>query len=56
MQNSNSPIFDIIIFFHDSTIIILIIITRFIIFILLSIIYNIFSNRFLLQNHIIELI
>lgn len=56
LQNSNSPIYDIIIFFHDFTIIILIFITLIITFIIYKIIKNKLINRFLLQGHIIELI
>lgn len=56
LQNSNSPTYDIIIFFHDFTMIILTFITLLIIFILSSLINNKFINRFLLQGHTIELI
>lgn len=56
LQNSNSPTYDIIIFFHDFTIIILIFITILISFIILIIIYNKIINRYLLQGHAIELI
>jgi len=44
------------IFFHDFTIIILIFITLLIFFIIISITNNKFINRFLLQDHLIELI
>lgn len=56
LQNSNSPTYDIIIFFHDFTIIILIFITILISFIILIIIFNKIINRYLLQGHAIELI
>lgn len=56
MQDSNSPIYDIIIFFHDFSIIILIFITIIIIYILISLTFNKLINRFLLQGHLIELI
>lgn len=56
LQNSNSPTYDIIIFFHDFTIIILIFITLLILFIIFTIINNNLINRFLLQGHLIELI
>lgn len=56
LQDSNSPTYDIIIFFHDFTIIILIFITLLILFIIISIINNKFTNRFILQGHTIELI
>lgn len=55
-QDSNSPTYDIIIFFHDFTIIILIFITILISFIIFILIYNKIINRFLLQGHSIELI
>lgn len=56
MQNSNSPTYDIIIFFHDFTIIILTFITLLIFFIIFTLINNKLINRFLLQGHSIELI
>lgn len=56
LQDSNSPTYDIIIFFHDFTIIILIFITILISFIILIIIFNKRINRYLLQGHAIELI
>lgn len=56
LQDSNSPTYDIIIFFHDFTIIILIFITMLISFIIFIIIYNKIINRYLLQGHAIELI
>lgn len=56
MQNSNSPIYDIIIFFYDFTIIIIIFITLIIFYILISITTNKLINRNLLQGHMIELI
>lgn len=55
-QNSNRPIFDIIISFHDFTIVILIFIISLIFYIFLSLSFNININRFLLQGHSIELI
>lgn len=56
LQNSNSPTYDIIIFFHDFAIIILIFITIIIFFIIIIILKNNLINRFLLQGHSIELI
>lgn len=56
LQNSNSPTYDIIVFFHDFTIIILTFITLLIFFIIYIIINNKLINRFLLQGHSIELI
>lgn len=56
IQDSNSPVNDIIIFFHDFTIIILVCITSILLFILLSLLKNKYNNRFLLQNHFLELL
>nr|YP_010341277.1 cytochrome c oxidase subunit II [Stenamma expolitum]UNZ99543.1 cytochrome c oxidase subunit II [Stenamma expolitum] len=56
LQNSNSPTYDMMIFFHDFTMIILIFITTFILNIMLILTTNTFINRYLLENHSIELI
>nr|YP_009905714.1 cytochrome c oxidase subunit II [Ochetellus glaber]QGW36344.1 cytochrome c oxidase subunit II [Ochetellus glaber] len=56
LQNSNTPIYDMMIFFHDFTMMILIFITLMISFIMYKLIFNKFINRFLLQGHMIELI
>lgn len=56
LQNSNSPIYDIIIFFHDFTIIIITLITIIIFYIITSFSFNKLINRNLLQGHTIELI
>nr|YP_004221798.1 cytochrome c oxidase subunit II [Pristomyrmex punctatus]BAJ53349.1 cytochrome oxidase subunit II [Pristomyrmex punctatus]BAJ53362.1 cytochrome oxidase subunit II [Pristomyrmex punctatus] len=56
LQNSNSPIYDLMIFFHDFTMIILIFITMLIFFIMMTLSLNKMTNRFLLQGHLIELI
>nr|AAO26668.1 cytochrome oxidase subunit II [Epimyrma kraussei] len=40
LQNSNSPIYDMMIFFHDFTMIILIFITMLITFMMMSMTYN----------------
>nr|YP_009521622.1 cytochrome c oxidase subunit II [Anoplolepis gracilipes]AXP85343.1 cytochrome c oxidase subunit II [Anoplolepis gracilipes] len=56
LQNSNSPTYDMMIFFHDFTMMILIFITLLILFIMISMINNKFTNRFMLQGHTIELI
>lgn len=55
-QNSNSPLFDIIITFHDLAIIILIFITILIFYIMRTLFKNLLTNRFLLHDHFIELI
>nr|YP_010461828.1 cytochrome c oxidase subunit II [Tapinoma ibericum]UUF93594.1 cytochrome c oxidase subunit II [Tapinoma ibericum] len=56
LQNSNSPIYDMMIFFHDFTMMILIFITLMITFIMYKMMNNKFIDRFLLQGHTIELI
>nr|YP_010872942.1 cytochrome c oxidase subunit II [Pheidole flaveria]WGV34142.1 cytochrome c oxidase subunit II [Pheidole flaveria] len=56
LQDSNSPTYDMMIFFHDFTMIILIFITMLISSIMLMMINNKMINRFLLQGHTIELI
>nr|AWN56340.1 cytochrome c oxidase subunit 2 [Pheidole obscurithorax] len=56
LQDSNSPTYDMMIFFHDFTMIILIFITMLISFMMSSMIYNKMINRYLLQGHTIELI
>lgn len=56
LQNSNSPVYDIIIFFHDFTIIIITLITIIIFYIIASFPFNKLINRNLLQGHTIELI
>nr|AWN56327.1 cytochrome c oxidase subunit 2 [Pheidole flavens] len=56
LQDSNSPTYDMMIFFHDFTMIILIFITMLIFFIMSMMINNKMINRYLLQGHTIELI
>nr|BAJ41534.1 cytochrome oxidase subunit II [Vollenhovia okinawana] len=56
LQNSNSPTYDMMIFFHDFTMILLIFITMMILSIMLSLSKNLFIDRYLLQGHKIELI
>nr|QYK92308.1 cytochrome c oxidase subunit 2 [Tetramorium tsushimae] len=56
LQDSNSPTYDMMIFFHDFTMIILTFITMMILFIMTMMMNNTLINRFLLQGHTIELI
>nr|QNV11837.1 cytochrome c oxidase subunit II [Tetramorium caespitum]QNV12036.1 cytochrome c oxidase subunit II [Leptothorax acervorum] len=56
LQDSNSPTYDMMIFFHDFTMIILTFITMMILFIMTMMMNNVMVNRFLLQGHTIELI
>nr|YP_009728187.1 cytochrome c oxidase subunit II [Euproctis seitzi]QIA46634.1 cytochrome c oxidase subunit II [Euproctis seitzi] len=56
LQNSASPLMEQIIFFHDHTLIILIMITILVGYLMISLFFNKFINRFLLENQMIELI
>nr|AII02307.1 cytochrome c oxidase subunit II [Cameraria ohridella] len=56
LQNSNSPLMEQIIFFHDHTLIILIMITILVSYLMLSLMLNKFINRFLLEEQMIEII
>nr|YP_009352113.1 cytochrome c oxidase subunit II [Euschemon rafflesia]AQX44275.1 cytochrome c oxidase subunit II [Euschemon rafflesia] len=55
-QNSASPLMEQIIFFHDHTLIILIMITILVSYLMLSLFFNKYINRFLLEEQMIELI
>nr|YP_009742408.1 cytochrome c oxidase subunit II [Caloptilia theivora]QID90516.1 cytochrome c oxidase subunit II [Caloptilia theivora] len=55
-QNSNSPLMEQIIFFHDHTLVILILITILVGYLMISLFFNKYINRFLLDNQMIELI
>nr|QBG38565.1 cytochrome c oxidase subunit II [Acropyga butteli] len=56
LQNSNSPSYDMMIFFHDLTMMTLMFIMLLIFLIMYSLTKNKFINHFLLQGHSIELI
>nr|YP_009735116.1 cytochrome c oxidase subunit II [Acropyga guianensis]QBG38616.1 cytochrome c oxidase subunit II [Acropyga guianensis] len=56
LQNSNSPSYDMMIFFHDFTMMILIFIMTLIFYIMFTLIINKFINRLILQNHFMEII
>nr|ATR80940.1 cytochrome c oxidase subunit II [Cricula trifenestrata] len=56
LQNSASPLMEQIIFFHDHTLIILIMITILVGYIMISLFFNKYLNRFLLEGQMIELI
>nr|YP_010989197.1 cytochrome c oxidase subunit II [Asura unipuncta]WOS95360.1 cytochrome c oxidase subunit 2 [Asura unipuncta] len=56
LQNSASPLMEQIIFFHDHTLIILIMITILVGYLMISLLFNKFINRFLLESQMIELI
>nr|YP_010968351.1 cytochrome c oxidase subunit II [Paraponera clavata]WNO15840.1 cytochrome c oxidase subunit II [Paraponera clavata] len=56
LQDSNSPTFDMMIFFHDFTMMNLVFIIVLIFMIIYKLFMNKFINRFLLQNHLMEMI
>nr|YP_009561696.1 cytochrome c oxidase subunit II [Hydrillodes lentalis]QAT19936.1 cytochrome c oxidase subunit 2 [Hydrillodes lentalis] len=56
LQNSASPLMEQIIFFHDHTLIILIMITILVGYLMMSLFFNKYINRFLLEGQMIELI
>nr|AFG29127.1 cytochrome c oxidase subunit II [Tetanocera elata] len=56
LQDSASPLMEQLIFFHDHTMLILLMITLLVMYIMLSLVYNSFVNRFLLHGQMIEII
>nr|YP_010326845.1 cytochrome c oxidase subunit II [Athetis thoracica]UNP54105.1 cytochrome c oxidase subunit 2 [Athetis thoracica] len=56
LQNSASPLMEQIIFFHDHTLMILIMITILVGYLMTSLLFNKYINRFLLEGQMIELI
>nr|YP_009734525.1 cytochrome c oxidase subunit II [Acropyga smithii]QBG38706.1 cytochrome c oxidase subunit II [Acropyga smithii] len=56
LQNSNSPSYDMMIFFYDFTMMILTFIIMLIFYIMFSLINNKFISRFILESHTIEFI
>nr|YP_010292365.1 cytochrome c oxidase subunit II [Ludia delegorguei]ULO26116.1 cytochrome c oxidase subunit II [Ludia delegorguei] len=56
LQNGTSPLMEQIIFFHDHTLVILIMITILVGYLMMSLFFNKYINRFLLENQMIELI
>nr|YP_009479968.1 cytochrome c oxidase subunit II [Paraona staudingeri]AVY51831.1 cytochrome c oxidase subunit II [Paraona staudingeri] len=56
LQNSTSPLMEQITFFHDHTLIILIMITILVGYLMTSLLFNKYINRFLLEGQMIELI
>nr|YP_002916043.1 cytochrome c oxidase subunit II [Eriogyna pyretorum]ACN22001.1 cytochrome c oxidase subunit II [Eriogyna pyretorum] len=56
LQNGASPLMEQIIFFHDHTLIILIMITILVSYLMISLFFNKYINRFLLEEQMIELI
>nr|YP_009236731.1 cytochrome c oxidase subunit II [Acraea poggei]AMJ17203.1 cytochrome c oxidase subunit II [Acraea poggei] len=55
-QNSNSPLMEQIIFFHDHTLFILMMILILVTYLMIKLFFNNFINRFLLEGQLIELI
>nr|YP_009504257.1 cytochrome c oxidase subunit II [Eterusia aedea]AWX53546.1 cytochrome c oxidase subunit II [Eterusia aedea]UEP15827.1 cytochrome c oxidase subunit II [Eterusia aedea]UNP49223.1 cytochrome c oxidase subunit 2 [Eterusia aedea] len=56
LQNGASPLMEQIIFFHDHTLVILIMITILVGYLMVSLFFNQYINRFLLEGQMIELI
>nr|QYK91437.1 cytochrome c oxidase subunit II [Tarbinskiellus portentosus]UBU97844.1 cytochrome c oxidase subunit 2 [Tarbinskiellus sp.]DAZ85804.1 TPA_asm: cytochrome c oxidase subunit 2 [Tarbinskiellus portentosus] len=56
LQNSSSPLMEQLIFFHDHTLLILLMITVLVAYIMFSLIPNSYTNRFLLEGQLIEVI
>nr|UPL65909.1 cytochrome c oxidase subunit II [Pilophorus typicus] len=56
LQNANSPLMEQLIFFHDHTLMILMMITIMVSYIMLTTMYNKFTNRYLLEGQTIELV
>nr|YP_009128661.1 cytochrome c oxidase subunit II [Eucryptorrhynchus scrobiculatus]AJR19204.1 cytochrome c oxidase subunit II [Eucryptorrhynchus scrobiculatus]AJZ71910.1 cytochrome c oxidase subunit II [Eucryptorrhynchus scrobiculatus]UNO31860.1 cytochrome c oxidase subunit 2 [Eucryptorrhynchus scrobiculatus] len=56
LQDSASPLMEQLMFFHDHTLLILIIITILVSQMLISMLFNKFSHRFLLEGQLIEMI
>nr|YP_009491791.1 cytochrome c oxidase subunit II [Cardiodactylus muiri]AWI49116.1 cytochrome c oxidase subunit II [Cardiodactylus muiri] len=55
-QNSSSPLMEQLIFFHDHTLIILLTITILVGYIMITLFFNNYTNRFLLEGQMIEVI
>nr|ADW83150.1 cytochrome c oxidase subunit II [Boreus elegans] len=56
LQDSASPLMEQLMFFHDHTMMILIIITILVSFMMMSLFFNSLTNRYLLQQQMIEII
>nr|AZL35870.1 cytochrome c oxidase subunit II [Cosmoscarta exultans] len=56
LQNGMSPLMEQLIFFHDHTLMIIIMITIMVSYIILTMMYNKFINRYLLEGQLIELV
>nr|YP_010155759.1 cytochrome c oxidase subunit II [Conwentzia sinica]QQY84950.1 cytochrome c oxidase subunit II [Conwentzia sinica] len=56
LQNANSPIMEQLTFFHDHTMLIILLITILVSYMMLTLFVNNYTNRFLLENQLIEII
>nr|WNS59321.1 cytochrome c oxidase subunit 2 [Cetema sp.] len=56
LQNSASPLMEQLIFFHDHTMLILVMITMMVSYIMFMLLFNKYTNRFLLHGQTIEMI
>nr|QKY63789.1 cytochrome c oxidase subunit 2 [Triatoma barberi] len=55
-QDANSPLMEQLIFFHDHTLMILTMITVLVVYMMITVLFNKFINRYLLEGQTIELI
>nr|YP_009175501.1 cytochrome c oxidase subunit II [Phyllomimus detersus]ALG66353.1 cytochrome c oxidase subunit II [Phyllomimus detersus] len=56
LQNSNSPLMEQLIFFHDHTLLILLMITTLVTYIMFSLLLNKLTHRYLLEGQTVEII
>nr|ABY55876.1 cytochrome oxidase subunit II [Pterostichus congestus]ABY55914.1 cytochrome oxidase subunit II [Pterostichus nr. congestus KWW-2] len=56
LQNSNSPLMEQLTFFHDHTLMILLMITMLVGYLMITLFYNSYINRYLLEGQTIEVI
>nr|WFP43294.1 cytochrome c oxidase subunit II [Chloracris brunneri] len=56
LQNSNSPLMEQLTFFHDHTLLILLMITILVTYIMMSLLFNKYTHRLLLEGQTIEII
>nr|UDF83732.1 cytochrome c oxidase subunit 2 [Mythicomyia sp.] len=56
LQNAASPLMEQLIFFHDHALLILIMITTLVGYLMMTLFFNVYSNRFLLHGQTIEII
>nr|UJG45308.1 cytochrome c oxidase subunit II [Cerodontha fulvipes] len=56
LQNSASPLMEQLIFFHDHALMILVMITTLVLYLMISLMFNKYTNRYLLHGQTIEII